>query len=74
MGACQIKMGKSAFQRGEFSMDTPVVCVLGKCSEFSLVFGEIIEVGQEEEEEREQRRQLGRMTKDLEGLADLEGP
>ena len=55
-------------------MDTPVVCVLGKCSEFSLVFGEIIEVGQEEEEEREQRRQLGRMTKDLEGLADLEGP
>lgn len=46
----------------------------GKCSEFSLVFGEIFEVGQEEEEERGQRRQLGQMTKDLEGLADLEGP
>lgn len=23
-------------------MDTPVLCVLGKCSEFGLVFGEIV--------------------------------
>ena len=62
-------MGQSAFQRGEFSMDTPVLCVLGKCSEFSLVFGEIVEAGQKWEE-REQRRQLGQMTKDPEGLAE----
>ena len=46
-------MDQSAFQRGEFSMDTPVLCVLGKCSEFSLVFVEIVEVGQKGEE-REQ--------------------
>ena len=49
-------MNQSTFQRGEFSMATPVLCVLGKCSEFSLVFGEIVEVGQKGEE-REQRRE-----------------
>lgn len=66
-------MNQSTFQRGEFSMATPVLCVLGKCSEFSLVFGEIVEVGQKGEE-REQRRRLGQMTKDLEGLAEQVGP
>lgn len=48
-------------------MDTTVLCVLGKCSEFSLVFGKIVGWG------RRQRRQLGQMTKDLEGLAKQVG-
>lgn len=37
------------------------------------MFGEIVEVGQKGEE-REQRRRLGQMTKDLEGLAEQVGP
>lgn len=49
-------------------MDTTELCMLGKWPEFSLVFSVIVGVGPEEEQ-RGPIRQLGHITKDLEGLA-----
>lgn len=49
-------------------MDTTELCMLGKWPEFSPVFSVIVGVGPEEEQ-RGPIRQLGHITKDLEGLA-----